>query len=164
MTVDKAMLSRYGMLAADGIYSMAYRALDIGFTPIASVHLAAFPRFCQLGIYSARNSMAFARKILNKTVVISLITSGGHVPYCAADSVSIGQEFCRQRFGFALALSVASLSELAYDLRGRPHRRRVSELPYRRPDRRCSVQFWHQSLADSGLFMAWRRMVKPPLD
>lgn len=71
--IDKAMLSRYGMLAADGIYSMAYRVVDIGFTPIGSVHLAAFPRFCQLGIGGARSSMAFARKLLNKTVVISLV-------------------------------------------------------------------------------------------
>jgi O-antigen/teichoic acid export membrane protein len=71
--IDKAMLSRYGMLAAGGIYSMAYRVVDIGFAPIASVHLAAFPRFCQLGIGGARGSIALARKMLNKTVVISLV-------------------------------------------------------------------------------------------
>ena len=32
--IDKTMLSRYGMLAADGIYSMAYRVIDISCTPI----------------------------------------------------------------------------------------------------------------------------------
>ncbi len=47
--LDKAMLSRYGMLAANGIYSMAYRVIDMSCTPIRALQSAAFPRFCQTG-------------------------------------------------------------------------------------------------------------------
>ena len=47
--IDKVMLSRYGMLAADGIYSMAYRVIDMSCTPIRALQSAAFPRFCQIG-------------------------------------------------------------------------------------------------------------------
>ena len=35
--LDKAMLSHYGMNAANGIYAMAYRVIEMAASPIASV-------------------------------------------------------------------------------------------------------------------------------
>lgn len=43
--LDKVILSHYGMLQANGIYSMAYRVLNMGTMPIMSLVGAAFPRF-----------------------------------------------------------------------------------------------------------------------
>jgi O-antigen/teichoic acid export membrane protein len=73
--IDKAMLSRYGMLAANGIYSMAYRVIDISCTPVRALHSAAFPRFCQIGSDGARSSITFTRKLLGKTLPFALLAS-----------------------------------------------------------------------------------------
>ena len=69
------MLSRYGMLAADGIYSMAYRVIDISCTPMRALHSAAFPRFCQMGRNGARGSIAFTGKLLGKTLPLGLLAA-----------------------------------------------------------------------------------------
>jgi O-antigen/teichoic acid export membrane protein len=66
--LDKAMLSRYGMLVANGIYSMAYRIVDMSCTPIRAVQAAAFPRFCQTGLNGTRGSIGLTRKLLAKTI------------------------------------------------------------------------------------------------
>jgi O-antigen/teichoic acid export membrane protein len=66
--LDKAMLSRYGMLAANGIYSMAYRIVDMSCTPIRSLQAAAFPRFCRAGQSGVRGSVALTRRLLARTV------------------------------------------------------------------------------------------------
>jgi O-antigen/teichoic acid export membrane protein len=74
--IDKTMLSRYGMLVADGIYSMAYRVIDISCTPIRALQSAAFPRFCQMGRNGARGSIAFTGKLLGKTLPFGLLAAG----------------------------------------------------------------------------------------
>ena len=74
--IDKAMLSRYGMLAANGIYSMAYRVIDMSCTPIRALQSAAFPRFCQTGRNGARGSIAFTGKLLSKTLPLGLLAAG----------------------------------------------------------------------------------------
>src|SRR5271170_2743674 len=43
--IDKALLGHYGMNAANGIYAMAYRVIDICTIPISAIHAAALPRF-----------------------------------------------------------------------------------------------------------------------
>jgi O-antigen/teichoic acid export membrane protein len=73
--LDKAMLSRYGMLAANGIYSMAYRVIDMSCTPIRALQAAALPRFCQTGRNGARGSIAFTRKLLGKTLPFGLLAA-----------------------------------------------------------------------------------------
>jgi O-antigen/teichoic acid export membrane protein len=73
--IDKAMLSRYGMLAANGIYSMAYRVIDMSCTPIRALQAAALPRFCQTGRNGARGSIAFTRKLLGKTLPFGLLAA-----------------------------------------------------------------------------------------
>jgi O-antigen/teichoic acid export membrane protein len=73
--IDKAMLSRYGMLAADGIYSMAYRVVDMSCTPIRALQSAAFPRFCQTGRDGAAGSIALTRKLLSKTLPFGLLAA-----------------------------------------------------------------------------------------
>ncbi len=73
--LDKVMLSRYGMLAADGIYSMAYRVIDMSCTPIRALQSAAFPRFCQTGRDGARGSISFTGKLLKKTLPFGLLAA-----------------------------------------------------------------------------------------
>jgi O-antigen/teichoic acid export membrane protein len=73
--IDKAMLSRYGMLAANGIYSMAYRVIDMSCTPIRALQSAAFPRLCQTGRNGVAGSIALTRKLLGKTLPFGLLAA-----------------------------------------------------------------------------------------
>ena len=75
--LDKAMLGHYGMTVGAGIYTMAYRVVDICSTPIRAIHAAAFPRFFRLGMGGAANTEPFARKILNKTSLIGAAAAAG---------------------------------------------------------------------------------------
>jgi O-antigen/teichoic acid export membrane protein len=43
--IDKAMLSHYGMNIANGIYTLAYRIVNLGTIPISALDAAALPRY-----------------------------------------------------------------------------------------------------------------------
>lgn len=75
--LDKAMLGHYGMSAANGIYTMAYRVVDIAYMPIRSIHAAAFPRFFRQGAEGIEGTERYARKILNKTVLFGVVVAAG---------------------------------------------------------------------------------------
>lgn len=70
--IDKTMLSHYGMLTANGIYTMAYRFVDVSTTPIGSIQAAAFPRFFQHGAKGIAHTEVFAKKILTRTALLGL--------------------------------------------------------------------------------------------
>lgn len=61
--IDKTMLTRFSTLAATGIYSAAYRIIDVSFTPIRSLLYAAYARFFQHGAKGVRGSLGFAKKL-----------------------------------------------------------------------------------------------------
>ena len=65
--LDKAMLTRYGMYAANGAYSVAYKLIDIGCVPIRSLHAASLPRFFRAGLDGAPMTKPHAQKILART-------------------------------------------------------------------------------------------------
>lgn len=73
--IDKAMLTRAGMLAANGIYSMAYRVVDMSCTPIRALHSAAFPQFCQAGTQGACATMTLTRKLISKTLPFAMLSA-----------------------------------------------------------------------------------------
>ncbi|MGA7521124.1 MAG: oligosaccharide flippase family protein [Acidobacteriaceae bacterium] len=70
--VDKAMLTHYGMYAANGGYAVAYKIIDIGCLPLKALHAAAFPRFFQIGTKGVRSSGAYSRVILRRTLPAAL--------------------------------------------------------------------------------------------
>jgi O-antigen/teichoic acid export membrane protein len=61
--IDKTMLTRYSSLDAVGIYSAAYRIIDVSFVPIRSLLYAAYARFFQHGASGVRGSLGFAKRI-----------------------------------------------------------------------------------------------------
>lgn len=75
--LDKAMLGHYGMSAANGIYMMAYRVVDIMYIPIRSIHAAAFPRFFRHGAEGIDATECYARTILNKTLLFGFAGAAG---------------------------------------------------------------------------------------
>jgi O-antigen/teichoic acid export membrane protein len=75
--VDKVMLGHYGMTVANGIYSMAYRVINICTMPIMSIYSAAFPRFFREGVDGVRKTEPFARKLLKRTAVLGILAAIG---------------------------------------------------------------------------------------
>ncbi len=71
--LDKVVLSHYGMNAANGIYSMAYRVINIGTMPVMSLVGAAFPRFFQVGVQGAAAVLPMARTLLKRTLAIGAV-------------------------------------------------------------------------------------------
>jgi O-antigen/teichoic acid export membrane protein len=80
--VDKVMLGHYGMTVANGIYSMAYRVVNIATVPINSVHAAAFPRFFREGVHGIKSTEQFARKLLKRTAILGVVGAAGMF-FCA---------------------------------------------------------------------------------
>ena len=74
---DKVMLGHYGMTVANGIYSMAYRIINIATMPIQSIEAAAFPRFFREGAKGMAAVQPLAVKILKRTVVFGLVAAIG---------------------------------------------------------------------------------------
>jgi O-antigen/teichoic acid export membrane protein len=70
--IDKVVLSHFGMNRANGIYSMAYRAVNIGNMPIASFAGAAFPRFFREGAKGISATVPLARSLLKRTAVLGI--------------------------------------------------------------------------------------------
>ena len=73
--IDKVVLSHYGMNAANGIYSMAYRVVNIASMPIMSLVGAAFPRFFQLGVNGAAATVRPAATLLKRTMFIGALAA-----------------------------------------------------------------------------------------
>ncbi|MGB9436148.1 MAG: flippase [Candidatus Acidiferrum sp.] len=75
--VDKVMLGHYGMSEANGIYSMAYRMVNICYMPMSSIYAAAFPGFFREGVNGIRSTEPLARRLLKRTLVIGLLGAVG---------------------------------------------------------------------------------------
>jgi len=73
--IDKAMLGHYGMNAANGIYTMAYRAIDIACLPYSAIQAAAVPRFFQKGLNGVDSTAEYAIRIVKRTAPITLLTT-----------------------------------------------------------------------------------------
>ena len=75
--IDKVMLGHYGMNVANGIYSMAYRVVNICTVPIGSIHSAALPRFFRQGVHGVKATAGLARAILGRTAVLGSLCAVG---------------------------------------------------------------------------------------
>jgi O-antigen/teichoic acid export membrane protein len=71
--LDKTMLSHYGMNAANGIYTMAYRLIDLATMPSTSIEQAAAPRLFRLGAEGLAQAAALGRRLLKRSLLASAI-------------------------------------------------------------------------------------------
>ena len=71
--LDKTMLSHYGMNLQTGIYTMAYRIVDIVTIPIFSIRDAALPRLFQKGRSGIGPTAELAYRLLKRAFSISVI-------------------------------------------------------------------------------------------
>lgn len=70
--VDKVMLARLASLEAAGIYSAAYRVVDMASVPLLSFFSAAAPRFFRAGQDGTRHVARFALRVLPIPMIYAL--------------------------------------------------------------------------------------------
>jgi len=73
--LDKTILGHYGMNKANGVYTMAYRILDITTVPIIALKDAALPRLFRLGRYGLGHTSDMSQRLLKKALPLSLAIS-----------------------------------------------------------------------------------------
>jgi O-antigen/teichoic acid export membrane protein len=73
--VDKTMLSHYGMNLANGIYSMAYRVVDIASIPITAINAASISQFFQRGRAGVSSAAELSNRLLKRAFPVSIVMS-----------------------------------------------------------------------------------------
>jgi O-antigen/teichoic acid export membrane protein len=92
--LDKTMLSHYGMNHANGIYTVAYRIIDIATMPIYSIRDAAMPQIFQRGQTLGINaSAALARKIMRRTVPLGAVLTIGTFLVAPLITIVVGKGY-----------------------------------------------------------------------
>ncbi|HMD19360.1 MAG TPA: oligosaccharide flippase family protein [Alloacidobacterium sp.] len=71
--IDKTFLAGAGQFYAAGIYSAAYRIIDVASVPIYAIYTAATPRFFRKGEHSVADASALAAGLLGRTVPYGIL-------------------------------------------------------------------------------------------
>ena len=98
--IDKTFLVSLGESAAAGIYSAAYRVVDVATIPIYSVYAAAAPHFFRHGEQGVRAASVLARRTLRHTLPYAALASLAML--CAAPLLPVA-------FGASFRESVSAL-------------------------------------------------------
>jgi O-antigen/teichoic acid export membrane protein len=75
--IDKIMLSRLADMAATGVYSAAYRVIDVTMTPVRSLAAAAYPHFFRKGLDGMARTYPYALSLIAKTSIYGGMASAG---------------------------------------------------------------------------------------
>ena len=71
--LDKIMMGHLGMNFANGVYTLAYRAINLANMPVYAIHAAAFPRFFQQGHHGVAATLPLARRLQIRTAMITIV-------------------------------------------------------------------------------------------
>lgn len=74
--VDKTLLSHYGMNVENGIYTMAYRIVDIATIPITALDAAALPRYVRDSATDVQSVSRLAGRLAIRASLVGLLLSG----------------------------------------------------------------------------------------
>ncbi|WP_285588796.1 oligosaccharide flippase family protein [Actinomycetospora sp. NBRC 106378] len=91
--VDKAMLARFSTLDAVGVYTAAYRVIDMAFTPVRALLSASFPRFFQHGATGAEGAMRFAGKVLRPSLLYCALSCVGLLLFADVVPLVLGEGY-----------------------------------------------------------------------
>jgi O-antigen/teichoic acid export membrane protein len=73
--IDKTLVATLSGSYAAGIYTAAYRAIDVAFAPVRSLVYAAYPAFFQHGQNGLRASAAYGRRLLVPSLLYGVVGS-----------------------------------------------------------------------------------------
>jgi O-antigen/teichoic acid export membrane protein len=75
--IDKTLLSHYGMNFQNGVYTMAYRIVDVATIPVTAVDAAALPRYFQGRDKDVLSVPPLGFRLARRAALIGLLMSGG---------------------------------------------------------------------------------------
>jgi len=93
--VDKTMLARLSTLGANGIYSAAYRLIDVAFIPVSSVIYAAYPGYFRHRTGDVQGPYQYAKRLLPRPIGFSLLAFGGLLVGAPLVPKILGAEYLR---------------------------------------------------------------------
>jgi O-antigen/teichoic acid export membrane protein len=93
--VDKTMLARLSTLGANGIYSAAYRLIDVSFIPVSSVLYAAYAGYFRHGEGNAQAAYEYAMRLLPRPIGYSLLAFAGLLLGAPIIPKILGAEYLR---------------------------------------------------------------------
>jgi O-antigen/teichoic acid export membrane protein len=73
--IDKTLLSHYGLNIQNGIYTAAYRIVDVATTPIAALDAAALPRYVRESVTELNSVPALAIRLAKRASMLGIMTS-----------------------------------------------------------------------------------------
>jgi O-antigen/teichoic acid export membrane protein len=73
--IDKALLSHYGMNIANGLYTMAYRVVDIATIPITALDMAALPRYFRQSREGVESVVGISVRLAKRAAFLGIIMS-----------------------------------------------------------------------------------------
>lgn len=74
--IDKTMLSHYGMNVANGIYTMAYRIVDVATIPVTALDAAALPRYFRRSQEGAKAVRHLSVRLAWRAALVGILMSG----------------------------------------------------------------------------------------
>jgi O-antigen/teichoic acid export membrane protein len=99
--IDKAMLARLSTLEATGIYGAAYRLIDVSFTPVAAVLVAAYPNFFRVGLDGVPAALRYVRPLILRAlgyatlIAVAFLVGAGMVPLILGSEYRLTSEALR---------------------------------------------------------------------
>lgn len=91
--IDKAMLARIDSAASAGVYSAAYRVIDMAYAPIRSVATAAYPLYFKEGELGLGGALRLTKKIAPIVVIIGLLAGSMAALLAPLAPVVLGQDY-----------------------------------------------------------------------
>lgn len=91
--IDKAMLGRMISASSAGVYSAAYRIIDMAYAPIRSVSAAAYPLYFQEGEGGLRSALRLTRKISPMVLGYAVVGSIGVALVAPLAPVILGDDY-----------------------------------------------------------------------
>ena len=130
------------MNLANGIYTMAYRVVDIASIPISAINAASITQFFQRGRSGVTPAAKLSYRLLKRAFPISMLLSVAHVRSGALDPADCWAGICAERVCLALALSHSGVSQRPDVVRSGTDRSRLPELPHPRSSGGRSSELW----------------------
>lgn len=91
--IDKTLLSHYGMNVQNGIYSTAYRIVDVATMPIGALDSAALPRYVRDSASSAATVPRLAWRLATRAFLVGLLVSVGLFVSAPLIPLALGHSF-----------------------------------------------------------------------
>jgi len=85
--LDKTLLSHYRMNVANGLYTTAYRIIDVAAIPVSALESASLPRFFEIAKDGVSSAVSFAWRILGRAAVVGAV--GGVAAFLCAPLLPI---------------------------------------------------------------------------